>query len=274
MMETKEFDALKITLASPEIIKSWSHGEVTKAETINYRTLKPEKDGLFCEKIFGPTKDYQCYCGKYKGIRYKGVVCDKCGVEVTLSRVRRERMGHITLAAPVVHVWFVRGTPSRLGLILGIPPKSIELVTYFARYLVVDFDKDKQAEAIENIEKRYKEQLDQIKQDKESAVAKLQSDIKAQTDKKSKDKSGDKKSAVMAIDEKKEIMRLQDVAAKQEEQLTNIYKNALMLAKKMRHLSLLTENELQQLQSFNATHFFKVGMGAEAVFAGVGPDRC
>src|SRR3989338_4764231 len=112
-----EFDGLRLILASPEDIKGWSHGEVTKAETINYRTLKPEKDGLFSEKIFGPTKDWECYCGKYKRIRYRGVICDKCGVEVTQSKVRRERMGHLTLASPVVHAWFFRGAPTKLSLL-------------------------------------------------------------------------------------------------------------------------------------------------------------
>ena len=111
-------------LASPEQIRSWSYGEVTKPETINYRTLKPEKDGLFCEKIFGPTKDFECYCGKYKRVRYKGIVCDKCGVEVARSKVRRERMGHIELASPVSHIWFVKGTPSRIGLLLDISPRA------------------------------------------------------------------------------------------------------------------------------------------------------
>jgi DNA-directed RNA polymerase subunit beta' len=139
------FDAIKISLASPEIIsgsaregKGWSYGEVTKPETINYRTLKPEKDGLFCEKIFGPSKDWECHCGKYKKIRYKGVICDRCGVEVTKSSVRRERMGHIALAAPVSHIWYFKGIPSRMGLILDLSPKDLEKVLYFADYIVLD----------------------------------------------------------------------------------------------------------------------------------------
>jgi len=143
-----DFKSLMIKLASPEDIKSWSYGEVTKPETINYRTLRPEKDGLFCERIFGPTKDWECYCGKYKRIRYRGIICDKCGVEVTLSRVRRERMGHINLASPVAHVWFFRGSPSRISLLLDVPPKSLEAVVYFAQYLVTDIDDSKRKEAI------------------------------------------------------------------------------------------------------------------------------
>ncbi|MBR2851336.1 MAG: DNA-directed RNA polymerase subunit beta', partial [Anaerotignum sp.] len=132
------FDSIKIGLASPEKIREWSRGEVKKPETINYRTLKPEKDGLFCERIFGPTKDWECHCGKYKRIRYKGVVCDRCGVEVTKAKVRRERMGHIELAAPVSHIWYFKGIPSRMGLILSMSPRALEKVLYFASYIVLD----------------------------------------------------------------------------------------------------------------------------------------
>ena len=132
------FDAIKIGLASPEKIREWSHGEVKKPETINYRTLKPEKDGLFCERIFGPSKDWECHCGKYKKIRYKGVVCDRCGVEVTKASVRRERMGHIELAAPVSHIWYFKGIPSRMGLMLDLSPRTLEKVLYFANYIVLD----------------------------------------------------------------------------------------------------------------------------------------
>ncbi|MCR4892439.1 MAG: DNA-directed RNA polymerase subunit beta', partial [Lachnospiraceae bacterium] len=132
------FDAIRIGLASPEKIREWSHGEVKKPETINYRTLKPEKDGLFCERIFGPSKDWECHCGKYKKVRYKGVVCDRCGVEVTKSSVRRDRMGHIELSAPVSHIWYFKGIPSRMGLILDLSPRVLEKVLYFAQYIVLD----------------------------------------------------------------------------------------------------------------------------------------
>ena len=134
MSEYQNFEAIQIGLASPE----WSRGEVKKPETINYRTLKPEKDGLFCERIFGPQKDWECHCGKYKRVRYKGVVCDRCGVEVTRSKVRRERMGHIELAVPVSHIWYFKGIPSRMGLILDMSPRLLEKVLYFAAYVVID----------------------------------------------------------------------------------------------------------------------------------------
>src|SRR5690349_18327042 len=151
MLEVNNFNAIRISLASPEQIRAWSHGEVTKPETINYRTLKPERDGLFCERIFGPTKDWECYCGKYKRVRYKGVICDKCGVEVARSKVRRERMGHIQLAAPVSHIWYVKGTPSRLGLLLDISPRNLERVLYFATYIVTTVDLERRAQALEQL---------------------------------------------------------------------------------------------------------------------------
>ena len=132
------FESIKIGLASPDKIREWSHGEVKKPETINYRTLKPERDGLFCERIFGPQKDWECHCGKYKRIRYKGKICDRCGVEVTRAKVRRERMGHIELAAPVSHIWYFKGIPSRIGLMLDISPRILEKVLYFAMYIVTD----------------------------------------------------------------------------------------------------------------------------------------
>jgi DNA-directed RNA polymerase subunit beta' len=148
MLEVNNFNAIRISLASPEQIRDWSSGEVTKPETINYRTLKPEKDGLFDERIFGPTKDWECYCGKYKRIRYKGIICDKCGVEVTRSKVRRERMGHIQLASPVSHIWYFKGTPSRLGILLDISPRNLERILYFALYIVTHIDEEARRRAL------------------------------------------------------------------------------------------------------------------------------
>ncbi len=151
-MEAKDFSALRISLASPEQIRSWSYGEVTKPETINYRRLRPEKDGLFCEAIFGPTKDYQCYCGKYKNIRYKGIVCDKCGVEVTRSSVRRERLGHIELAAPVAHVWYTRRVPSYLGILLDVSRRNLDRVLYFAQYVITHVDEEARQKALKRLD--------------------------------------------------------------------------------------------------------------------------
>ncbi|HUS82087.1 MAG TPA: DNA-directed RNA polymerase subunit beta' [Dehalococcoidia bacterium] len=187
MLEVNDFNAVRIALASPEQIRSWSYGEVLKPETINYRTLKPEKDGLFCEKIFGPTKDFECYCGKYKRVRYKGIICDKCGVEVARSKVRRERMGHIELASPVSHIWFVKGTPSRLGLLLDISPRSLERVLYFAQHIITYVDEAAKERAVERLneelereslerEKPYVESITEIELARDEGIAKLEAE--------------------------------------------------------------------------------------------------
>ena len=181
--QAMQFDAIQIGLASPEKIREWSHGEVKKPETINYRTLKPEKDGLFCEKIFGPTKDWECHCGKYKKIRYKGVVCDRCGVEITKSSVRRERMGHIELAAPVSHIWYFKGIPSRMGLILDISPRTLEKVLYFAMYIVTDPGNVREIEKKQCLtEKEYRDLKEKYEDDFEAmmgaeAIKKLLAEI-------------------------------------------------------------------------------------------------
>src|SRR5256714_8421449 len=174
MLEVNDFNAIRISLASPEQIRSWSYGEVTKPETINYRTLKPEKDGLFCERIFGPTKDWECYCGKYKRVRFKGIVCDKCGVEVARSKVRRERMGHIELASPVSHIWYFKGTPSRIGLLLDLSPRNLERILYFALYVVTHIDEEGRQQELmrldeelmkleQNLDEQVVEQIDSLK---------------------------------------------------------------------------------------------------------------
>ena len=172
--QSTSFNAIRISIASPDQIKSWSHGEVTKPETINYRTLRPEKDGLFCERIFGPTKDWECFCGKYKRIRYRGVVCDRCGVEVTRSKVRRERMGNINLASPVAHIWFSKGTPSRLGLLLDLSPRNLERVLYFAQHIVVSVDDDARKLAIEDKQRTYELEVEKRNQALEIVVADLE----------------------------------------------------------------------------------------------------
>src|SRR5450830_591519 len=170
MLEVNHFKAIRISLASPEQIRDWSSGEVTKPETINYRTLKPEKDGLFDERIFGPTKDWECYCGKYKRYRYKGIICDKCGVEVTRSKVRRERMGHIKLASPVSHVWYFKGIPSRMGLLLDMSPRNLEKILYFANYIVTDVH-----------EEARKDMLAVLNMDKDERAIRLRGDIEAKS---------------------------------------------------------------------------------------------
>jgi DNA-directed RNA polymerase subunit beta' len=173
MIDINNFDAIEIGLASSKQIRSWSSGEVTKPETINYRTLKPEKDGLFCERIFGPTKDWECYCGKYKRVRYKGIVCERCGVEVTRSKVRRERMGHIDLAAPVSHIWFFKGVPSRIGYLLDMAPKELEKVLYFAASIVTWVDDEARAKDLDELQGNINETLDSYAAEKEERVQEL-----------------------------------------------------------------------------------------------------
>ncbi|GAC1635278.1 MAG: DNA-directed RNA polymerase subunit beta' [Chloroflexota bacterium] len=173
MLEVNDFNAIRISLASPEQIRGWSYGEVTKPETINYRTLKPEKDGLFCERIFGPQKDWECYCGKYKRVRYKGIICDKCGVEVARAKVRRERMGHIELASPVSHIWYFKGTPSRLGLLLDVSPRNLERILYFALYIITSVDESGKQRAIERLREEEAARITEIESGVSSRGAEL-----------------------------------------------------------------------------------------------------
>ncbi len=182
MLEVNNFSAIRISLASPDQIREWSKGEVTKPETINYRTLKPEKDGLFDERIFGPTRDWECYCGKYKRIRYKGIICDKCGVEVTRSKVRRERMGHIQLASPVSHIWYFKGTPSRLGILLDISPRNLERILYFALYIVTHVDEEARQRALKALDEQSEGRGGAGGEHLAELEAGLKADIKRQSD--------------------------------------------------------------------------------------------
>ena len=217
MLDVNMFDQLRIGLATADQIRLWSKGEVKKPETINYRTLRPEKDGLFCEKIFGPTRDWECYCGKYKRVRFKGIICERCGVEVTRSKVRRERMGHIELAAPVVHIWYLRGTRSWLAYLLGgieakeeLKAKQLEKVIYFAASLVTKVDVDRRHNDLANLEQEYLAEQDAIKKDMELALARKFKDVEAEL--KTLEKEGTKESDIKIrqrlID--KEIQSLRD----------------------------------------------------------------
>src|SRR5216117_1203550 len=177
MIDINDFDAIRIGLASSKQIRDWSSGEVTKPETINYRTLKPERDGLFCERIFGPTKDWECYCGKYKRVRYKGIICERCGVEVTRQKVRRERMGHIDLAAPVSHIWFFKGVPSRIGYLLDIAPKELEKVLYFAASIISSIDEEAREKDLTKLEKEVKKVLETYDAEREERLLELRESL-------------------------------------------------------------------------------------------------
>src|SRR5437879_4959911 len=171
VQDVNEFDQLRIGLATAEQIRMWSNGEVRKPETINYRTLKPERDGLFCERIFGPTKDWECACGKYKRVRFKGIICERCGVEVTRARVRRERMGSIELAAPVAHIWFFKGVPSRLGYLLDLAPKDLEKIIYFASHVVTWVDTEKRTRDLAKLEAQLNREKEELTADAAAAQA-------------------------------------------------------------------------------------------------------
>jgi len=241
MLEVNDFDAVRISLASPEQIRSWSYGEVTKPETINYRTLKPERDGLFCERIFGPTKDFECFCGKYKRVRYKGVICDKCGVEVAQSKVRRERMGHIELACPVSHTWFARGVPSRLGLLLDLSPRNLERVLYFSHYITTAIDEEARRKTIEQLSEKYSLEIAERQRASEAEIA-------------------DRGEA--SVEEVNQLRRhWEDEKAQLKEQLHT----EVGQLEDLRIRVLLTENQYQELKQ-KYGQVFEAGMGAEAIY--------
>jgi DNA-directed RNA polymerase subunit beta' len=263
-----DFKSLLIKLASPESIKSWSHGEVTKPETINYRTLKPEKDGLFDERIFGPVKDWECFCGKYKRIRYKGIICDKCGVEVTQSRVRRERMGHLTLAAPVAHVWFFKGAPSKLSLLLDVSPRSLEAIIYFAEYVVTDIDPEGKKKIIESLGEQQSGREEELRKSTEQKIKDLQGELDEEVSQIKGKLKGDQLS--LATEElehkyKQRVQALRDSLVVDLSQLGEIYKKIEALTKSLHVQGVLTEDEYEKLLDYDAADFFKVGMGAEAI---------
>jgi len=257
MVEEKkitEFDALKITLASPDQIQEWSHGEITKPETINYRTQKPEKDGLFCEKIFGPSKDWECYCGKYKKIRYKGIVCDKCGVEVTRSVVRRERMGHIELACPASHIWFLRGVPSKIGLMLNLSPQALEKVIYFADFIITDVNEDLKKDTIEQIRQEFKTKKKKIEGDFNRQINLIKTQEGQEKEKKEERK----------IDSEKEILALEDAKKEKVKELEKILQVAEQELKDLKPMRIISEHVYQDL-SLKYGHIFEANIGAQGV---------
>jgi len=242
MLEINDFDAVRISLASPEQIRSWSYGEVAKPETINYRTLKPERDGLFCERIFGPTKDFECFCGKYKRIRYKGVICDKCGVEVARAKVRRERMGHIQLACPVSHIWFAKGIPSRLGLLLDLSPRNLEHVLYFSQYIITSINEEAREKAIKQLEEKASQE-----------IAERQSALEAKTTQIEQEQA--------TVEEVNQLRRnLVEEKTKLEDELAA----EIPKLKELRVKMLLTESQYHDLKQ-KYDQVFNAGMGAEAI---------
>jgi DNA-directed RNA polymerase subunit beta' len=264
-----DFTGLQIKLSSPADILSWSHGEVLKPETINYRSWRPEKDGLFCEKIFGPSHDYECYCGKYKKIRFKGIVCDKCGVEVTTSKVRRERMGHITLAAPVTHLWYLRNTPSPLSIVLDVPQKELESVVYFTKYLITAVDDDKRKEALQNLGSNAKTRMQQIDVDTKKLIAD-KSEVTAEEKKTLKTKIKNKDQLLIATEErdvrlKQDIQKLENKATSEKNRIESLIKFLEDKIRSIEVLSTLSDEESFYLSQFKADIFYVARMGAEAI---------
>ncbi len=251
--QSDEFKGVRIKLASPDTILGWSHGEVTKPETINYRTQRPEKDGLFDEKIFGPIKDWECYCGKYKRIRYKGIVCDKCGVEVTRAAVRRERMGHIKLAVPVAHIWFLRGVPSRIGSILNLSVQDLEKVFYFASYIITKVNEESRNQTLEQIESEFKAKKKEIETKYEALISKA---------KQFKEPKKDQDLVQAGIDA--EVTRLQEAWKKEQENLENIKDQARSELRGIKKMQIISELEYRDL-SLKYGPVFEASIGAEGV---------
>ena len=263
MLDVNYFDELRIGLATADDIRQWSHGEVKKPETINYRTLKPEKDGLFCEKIFGPTRDWECYCGKYKRVRFKGIICERCGVEVTRAKVRRERMGHIELAAPVTHIWYFKGVPSRLGYLLDLAPKDLEKIIYFASYVITSVDKDARHRDLATLENEVSAEKRQAENARDSEIekraAKLEQDLaeleaegaKADVRRKVKE-SGEREMRQMRDRAQREIDRLDEV---------------MDTFRKLDRKNLITDELLYRELRDRFGEYFTGAMGAEAIKA-------
>ena len=257
MVENDDFSSMRISLASPEQVMDWSYGEVTKPETINYRTLRPEKDGLFDERIFGPTKDWECFCGKYKKIRYKGVICDRCGVEVTRAKVRRERMGHIKLAAPVAHIWFSKSTPSRLGLLLDLSPRNLERVLYFAQYIVISVDHDLRDELLEELKSQRDTEIEKL----QNQAGSSDSEDEALSQGESVQKESDETQVDVTEPDTSDIEGAYESA---KQRIWDVFQSKIDNLEDIRPLQLLTENKYRELrESFES--IFEAGMGAEAI---------
>ncbi len=260
--DVNNFDALRISLASAEDIRGWSHGEVKKAETINYRTLKPEKDGLFCEKIFGPTKDWECACGKYKRVRFKGIVCERCGVEVTRSTVRRERMGHIELAAPVSHIWYFKGSPSRLGYLLDIAPKELEKVLYFASSIVTWIDEEAREEDAEELRDELAADLEELDAERDrliEATRRLSTEYVPEDDEFIDEIDEDERMSPEEVDE--EIADIYEEFSERKALRSEAFDTFLKIVPKQ----LVPDEALYREMRLNYSDYFQGGMGAEAV---------
>ena len=272
-VDVNNFDRLRIGLASSEQIRQWSRGEVKKPETINYRTLKPEKDGLFCEKIFGPTKDWECYCGKYKRVRFKGIVCERCGVEVTRAKVRRDRMGHIELAAPVSHIWYFKGVPSRMGYLLDIAPKDLEKVLYFASSIITSVnDEDREADLamlkdeltadLEQLEAEKAEELEEVVVERDRLIAVARGEAEPEEgDDVDEETSADDRIKKANKEADRDIKDIEEEYADRKALFQESFDTFVKLSVK----TLINDETLYREMKLRFGDYFRGGMGAEAV---------
>jgi DNA-directed RNA polymerase subunit beta' len=262
LIDINSIQGVKISLASPDTIRGWSHGEVKKPETINYRTLRPERDGLFCEKIFGPVRDFECYCGKYKRIRFKGIICERCGVEVTHSRVRRERMGHIELAAPVAHIWFFKGIPSRMAYLLDISSKDLERVIYFAAPIITYVDKERRKEDLPFLREEMEKEIKDLEKEKGERIRELRAE---KEEKLSAAVGGNPSPQVHARKIEKEYdRRIEEVKTEIEERIERI-RQAFETFEKIQEKQVILNDEVYREMKYRYGEYFKGGMGAEAI---------
>jgi len=267
---TIDFSGLRISLASPEAIMSWSHGEITKPETINYRTFRAEKDGLFDEKIFGPTKDYECYCGKYKRMRYKGIVCDRCGVEITTSAVRRERMGHIKLASPIAHIWYFKGPSSVSSILLDIPAQSLERIIYYALYLVKSIDKEKQKITTKALNGIREEEVKKIEKLQNVEKEKMEESLKKEKEEVTKKISNPEQREIakqeIELKMREQIKLLSDKFVEQKSQTVSFFDHLLKIVKNIKSMETMEEDNYLYLKDKGIDDFIDVGMGSEVIF--------
>ena len=261
MLDVNTFDELRIGLATADDIRGWSHGEVKKPETINYRTLKPEMDGLFCERIFGPTRDWECYCGKYKRVRFKGIVCERCGVEVTKSSVRRERMGHVELAAPVTHIWYFKGVPSRLGYLLDLAPKDLEKIIYFAAYMITDVDEQARHDDMPDLQARFDLEVKELENERDAAIN--QRAVTAEKDLAQLEEEGAKADAKRKVRDSGEREQAQ-IRKKYDAEVDRISR-VWERFKTLKVADLEGDEQLYRAMKLRYGTYFEGGMGAEAI---------
>src|SRR3989338_5134174 len=269
-INTVDFSGLRITFASPETIIKWSHGEVIKPETINYRTFRAEKDGLFDERIFGPTKDYECYCGKYKRMRYKGIVCDRCGVEITTSAVRRERMGHIKLASPIAHIWYFKGSSSILSIVLGIPPQQLERIIYYALYLVTEVDREKHKKSLKVIQQIGQDEIKTLDEERVREEEKIKAGFAKQMEDAKKKITNQEQLEMTGQEtdfkEREHLKLSSNQFVEKKSKKTAFFDRLAKIVKSIEVYDVIEEDDYLYLKEKNVEDFVTVGMGSEALY--------